>query len=82
MCFVRDRCQGRRLNFALDVFSFVKTTNLQMERKLEVMPVNMHIPGLFTGSNGLVFLWRPLYRIGKRVDQGVPSFFAGGTCKN
>jgi len=50
-----------------------------MERKLEVMPVNMHIPGLFTGSNGLVFYWGPLYLIGKRVYLGVQPSFADGT---
>ena len=53
-----------------------------MERKLEVMPANMHIPGLSTGSNGLVYLWGPLYSIGKRIDLGVQPFFAGGTRKN
>jgi hypothetical protein len=53
-----------------------------MERKLEVMPANMHIPVLFTGSNGLVYLLGPLYPIRKRVDLGVQRFFAGGTCKN
>ena len=28
-----------------------------MERKLDVMPANMHVPGLFSGSNGPVYLW-------------------------
>ena len=59
-----------------------KYTNLEMERKLEVMPASMHVPGLFTGSNGLVFLWGPVYSIGKGVDLDVQPFFAGGTCKN
>jgi hypothetical protein len=65
-----------------EIFYLCKATNLAMERKLEVMPANVHIPGLVTGSDELVYLWRPLYPIGKRVDLGVQSFFAGSTCKN
>jgi hypothetical protein len=40
--------------FCARYFIFVKTTKLAMKRTLEVMPNNMHVPGLFTGSNWLV----------------------------
>jgi hypothetical protein len=53
-----------------------------MKRKLEVMPNNMHVPGLFTSSNGLVYLCGRVYSIGKRVGLGVQHFLAGGTCKS
>jgi hypothetical protein len=75
MCFVWGRSPEVSYEFCTRHFIFVKTTKLALKRKREVIPKNMHVAGLFTGSNGLVYLWGPLYYVGKRVDFGRSTLF-------